>query len=303
MQRRTIGSPGDGPGGRRARHHHRHRHRLPAGQGDLRLREPGRARADLPGARGGRGVVPARAAHVAPRPSGRSGAGLPDRRRRRVRRGAGRRGRLDGPAARGRRDARHDDGRQQRLALRRHRPGQRADAGAGALHGGVGDDDRRRRGTQPDRASRRPSPTGSGSPSSPARSRSAASACCWPPWSSGCGCVPTRCCSPAAWRASRTPAPCPSTSWGRVVVAVRERPVLLAAVVGLSGAHAAMVAVMVMTPLHMEHGGRRAPGHRHRDQRARARHVRLLAGGRLAGRPRRALAGAGLRWRACCSSR
>ena len=30
---------------------------------------------------------------------------------------------------------------------------------------------------------------------------------------------------------------------------------LLAAVVALAGAHAAMVAVMVMTPLHMEHGG------------------------------------------------
>ncbi|ANH39329.1 Major Facilitator Superfamily protein [Nocardioides dokdonensis FR1436] len=45
------------------------------------------------------------------------------------------------------------------------------------------------------------------------------------------------------------------TSWGRVVAAVRERPVLVAAVVGLAGAHAAMVAVMVMTPLHMEHGG------------------------------------------------
>ena len=45
------------------------------------------------------------------------------------------------------------------------------------------------------------------------------------------------------------------TSWGRVRQAVRERPVLLAAVVGLAGAHAAMVAVMVMTPLHMEHGG------------------------------------------------
>ncbi len=45
------------------------------------------------------------------------------------------------------------------------------------------------------------------------------------------------------------------TSWGRVRQAVRERPVLLAAVVALAGAHAAMVAVMVMTPLHMEHGG------------------------------------------------
>lgn len=46
-----------------------------------------------------------------------------------------------------------------------------------------------------------------------------------------------------------------STSWGRVVQAVRARPVLGAAVGGLAGAHAAMVAVMVMTPLHMEHGG------------------------------------------------
>lgn len=45
------------------------------------------------------------------------------------------------------------------------------------------------------------------------------------------------------------------TSWGRVGAAVRERPVLVAAVVGLAGAHAAMVAVMVMTPLHMDHGG------------------------------------------------
>ncbi len=52
------------------------------------------------------------------------------------------------------------------------------------------------------------------------------------------------------------PAEPPSgTSWSRVVVAVRQRPVLGAAVAGLAGAHAAMVAVMVMTPLHMEHGG------------------------------------------------
>jgi len=45
------------------------------------------------------------------------------------------------------------------------------------------------------------------------------------------------------------------TSWGRVGTALRERPVLIAAVAGLSGAHAAMVSVMVMTPLHMQHGG------------------------------------------------
>ncbi|MBF4162274.1 MFS transporter [Nocardioides sp. CBS4Y-1] len=45
------------------------------------------------------------------------------------------------------------------------------------------------------------------------------------------------------------------TSWGRVGEALRERPVLVAAIAGLAGSHAAMVAVMVMTPLHMEHGG------------------------------------------------
>ncbi len=45
------------------------------------------------------------------------------------------------------------------------------------------------------------------------------------------------------------------TSWSRAREAVRERPALGWAVAGLVGAHAAMVAVMVMTPLHMEHGG------------------------------------------------
>ena len=45
------------------------------------------------------------------------------------------------------------------------------------------------------------------------------------------------------------------TSWGRAVAAVRRRPALGAAVGGIASAHAAMVAVMIMTPLHMEHGG------------------------------------------------
>ncbi len=45
------------------------------------------------------------------------------------------------------------------------------------------------------------------------------------------------------------------TSWGRAREAVRSTPALGWAVTGLAGAHAAMVAVMVMTPLHMEHGG------------------------------------------------
>lgn len=46
-----------------------------------------------------------------------------------------------------------------------------------------------------------------------------------------------------------------STSWRRAVAVVRERPVLAAAIAGQAGAHAVMVSVMVMTPLHMEHGG------------------------------------------------
>ena len=45
------------------------------------------------------------------------------------------------------------------------------------------------------------------------------------------------------------------TSWRRAFTVVRERPLLLAAMVVLAGAHAAMIMVMVMTPLHMEHGG------------------------------------------------
>lgn len=44
------------------------------------------------------------------------------------------------------------------------------------------------------------------------------------------------------------------TAWARAVAACRERPVLAFAVLGMACAHAAMVGVMVMTPLHMEHG-------------------------------------------------
>ncbi len=44
------------------------------------------------------------------------------------------------------------------------------------------------------------------------------------------------------------------TGWRRAVVATRERPVLAFAVLAMACSHAAMVAVMVMTPLHMEHG-------------------------------------------------
>lgn len=44
------------------------------------------------------------------------------------------------------------------------------------------------------------------------------------------------------------------TAWARAVEAARDRPVLAFAVLSMACAHAAMVAVMVMTPLHMEHG-------------------------------------------------
>ncbi len=37
--------------------------------------------------------------------------------------------------------------------------------------------------------------------------------------------------------------------------ALRRHPVLVAAIAGMAAAHAVMVSVMVMTPLHMEHGG------------------------------------------------
>ena len=49
-------------------------------------------------------------------------------------------------------------------------------------------------------------------------------------------------------------APPSGTTWGRVGRVVRARPVVGAAMFGLAGAHAVMVSVMVMTPLHMEHG-------------------------------------------------
>lgn len=44
------------------------------------------------------------------------------------------------------------------------------------------------------------------------------------------------------------------TAWSRAVAAARERPVLAFAVLAMACAHAAMVGVMVMSPLHMEHG-------------------------------------------------
>jgi MFS family permease len=55
--------------------------------------------------------------------------------------------------------------------------------------------------------------------------------------------------------AATMPAAPTGTTAGRALTAVREAPVLGYAVSGLALAHATMVGVMVMTPLHMEHGG------------------------------------------------
>ncbi|GAB3033393.1 MFS transporter [Nocardioides flavus (ex Wang et al. 2016)] len=58
--------------------------------------------------------------------------------------------------------------------------------------------------------------------------------------------------------AGAVPAPgreAPGRSWTRFVTVVREVPAVGAAVVAMACAHAAMVTVMIMTPLHMEHGG------------------------------------------------
>lgn len=51
------------------------------------------------------------------------------------------------------------------------------------------------------------------------------------------------------------PSDTPTRSWSRFTTTVREVPAVGAAVVGMACAHASMVTVMIMTPLHMEHGG------------------------------------------------
>ena len=51
------------------------------------------------------------------------------------------------------------------------------------------------------------------------------------------------------------PEPPSGTSWGRAMAAFGASPALTAAAVAQALAHAVMVAVMIMTPLHMEHGG------------------------------------------------
>ena len=53
----------------------------------------------------------------------------------------------------------------------------------------------------------------------------------------------------------RAPVVRPGTHWSRVTAVIRERTGVAAGIAALALAHAVMVAVMVMTPLHMHHGG------------------------------------------------
>jgi len=60
----------------------------------------------------------------------------------------------------------------------------------------------------------------------------------------------------AVHRAGRGPGTTPAsrTPWRRTWALVAARPLVLAAVAGLALSHAVMVSVMVMTPIHMDHG-------------------------------------------------
>lgn len=55
-------------------------------------------------------------------------------------------------------------------------------------------------------------------------------------------------------RAGLSATPPAGTSWGRVREVLREKPVVAAAMLALASAHAVMISVMVMTPVHMKHG-------------------------------------------------
>ena len=55
--------------------------------------------------------------------------------------------------------------------------------------------------------------------------------------------------------AGAPPEPRRGTSWGRVLDLTREHPGIAGGILAMSAAHAVMVAVMIMTPLHMDNGG------------------------------------------------
>ena len=294
--------PGARPGGRRARHHHRHRHRVAAGPRRLRLGEPGRPGADLPGARRRRRVVPPRPGDVAHAAAGsawrpatssaRPGAVLAVV--------AGVVGSmlllLVGAALLGSATAANSGARYAATDLAPEATRARAlsivvwATTIGAVVGPnlTGPSGGRRRPARHPRADR------------PVRARRRRDAARRRSWSASC-CAPTRCCV-ARELAGEPPADAaparPGAARGRRCASARcsasPSP-------GWPRAHAAMVGGDGDDPA--AHGARRrrAAGHRDRDQRPRARHVRVLAAGRLlADRLGRAPVLARRRRRSCC---
>ena len=181
------------------------------------------------------------------------------------------------------------------VALRRRRPRAAAAQGPRALAGAVGDHGRCGGRAQPGGTRRLPWPSGSACRCSPARSWSA----WWRRW-------PPRSSSLALLRpdplllAREVSGEDPGTrrSGSRAPSGpslLRAHPGIPAAVLALASAHAVMVAVMVMTPLHMDHGGAALRGDRPGHQHPRARDVLLLPGRRTPRRPARAASRPGSR--------
>ena len=191
------------------------------------------------------------------RPPDRAGHRLPPRRRRAPARGRRRRRRLDAAAAGRRRAARRGHGGQQRRAVRRHRP-RAADAPrAGAVDRGLGDHDRRRAPAPTSPGRPRPFADRLGIPELTGPFALGASACSLAAlsWSASC-CGPTRCCVAREAAGEPLADARAGTSWDRAPAWPSASGRCSAApIAGLARAHAAMIGVMVMTPLHMEHGG------------------------------------------------
>ena len=170
-------------------------------------------------------------------------------------------------------------------ALRRHRPGRARTPGTGAVDRGVGGHDRRGRRPEPAAYSGAialalglPQLTGPVRPSRPLLVIAVLVLLC------GC---------------ARTPISSPDRSRSRRGVGIARRPRLrdglahlrrhrraMLGIIAVSIGHVVMVMVMVMTPVHMSARRRLAAADRPGDQRPRARDVRVLAGRRVARRPR-----------------
>ena len=170
-------------------------------------------------------------------------------------RGGRRRRRVDAAADGRGRAARVGHRRQLRCAVRRHRPGPRGDPGPRAVDRGLGDHDRRGRRTQPDRARRAPSPRALDIPELTGPFAIGAAGMLLAALIVGRAAAPRPAAGGPRGRPGSPAVEPTGTSWDRAGPRSRERPVLAFAVAGLAAAHAAMIGVMVMTPLHMEHGG------------------------------------------------